>query len=120
MERTKKLKYIRNKLNEIKECLDKIKRIKSLKMKSQLLNKLLYLKIKGIKKFASDLLKDNKAFIIQKIAKIVCGSRKKSCKPKTEKESKDDIIKHIRNHFKLKEENKAIKDKIIRDIRNLP
>ena len=45
--------------------------------------------------------------------------RKKLSKPKIEKEWKDDIIKNIRNIFKLKKESKAIKDKIVSDIRNL-
>ena len=31
----------------------------------------------------------------------------------------DNIIKDVRNFFRLKKENEAIKDKIIRDIRNL-
>ena len=31
----------------------------------------------------------------------------------------DDILKNIRNFFKLKKEDKAIKDRIIRDIRTL-
>lgn len=31
----------------------------------------------------------------------------------------DNIIKYARNHFKLKKENEAIKDRIIRDIRNV-
>ena len=31
----------------------------------------------------------------------------------------DKIINNIRNPFKLKKENEAIKDRIIRDIRNL-
>ena len=34
-----------------------------------------------------------------------------------EKEPKDDLIKNIRNFLKLKKENKAIKAKIISDIR---
>ena len=42
-------------------------------------------------------------------------------KPKTHKEklkqqSEDNIIKDVRNLFKLKKENKAIKDRIIKDI----
>ena len=35
------------------------------------------------------------------------------------KEIDDAIFKNIRNHFRLKKGNKAIKDKIIRDIINL-
>ena len=36
-----------------------------------------------------------------------------------EKQSADKIIKNVRNRFRLKTENKAIKDRIIRDIKNL-
>ena len=35
------------------------------------------------------------------------------------KQSEDNAIKSIRNRFKLKKENEAIKDRIIRDIRTL-
>ena len=35
------------------------------------------------------------------------------------KEIEDTIIKVIRNHFRLKKENGALKDRIIRDITNL-
>ena len=35
------------------------------------------------------------------------------------KQSEENIIKSIRNIFKLKKENEAIKDRIIRDIRTL-
>ena len=35
------------------------------------------------------------------------------------KKSEDNAIKSIRNRFKLKKENEAIKDRIIRDIRTL-
>ena len=38
---------------------------------------------------------------------------------KLEKESNDAVIKGTKNLFRLKEENKAIKYRIIRDIRNL-
>ena len=48
-----------------------------------------------------------------KINKIVLDFEKKLNKPKAQKESKDDIIKNIRNLFKLQKENKAIKDKTI-------
>ena len=43
--------------------------------------------------------------------KTVYGDRKK--------QSKENTIKSIRNRFKLKKENEAIKDRIIRDIRTL-
>ena len=55
--------------------------------------------------------------MIQKLAKLFV--QKKLLKPKIKKESKDHIIKNIRNHFNLEKENKLIKDKIISDIRNL-
>ena len=48
-----------------------------------------------------------------KTNKIVLDFRKKLNKPKVQKESKDDMIKNIRNLFKLQKENKAIKDKTI-------
>ena len=48
-----------------------------------------------------------------KTNKIVLDFRKKLNKPKVQKESKDDMIKIIRNLFKLQKENKAIKDKTI-------
>ena len=43
--------------------------------------------------------------------------RKKTKKSKTKKQS-EDIIKDVRNIFRLKKENEAIKDRIIRDIKN--
>ena len=48
-----------------------------------------------------------------KTNKIVSDFGKKLSKPKAQKESKDDMIKNIRNLFKLRKENKAIKDKTI-------
>ena len=48
-----------------------------------------------------------------KTNKIVLDFRKKLNKPKVQKESKDDMIKNIRNLLKLQKENKAIKDKTI-------
>ena len=45
------------------------------------------------------------------------GGRKKPKKSKTKKQS-EDIIKDVRNIFRLKKENEAIKDRIIRDIKN--
>ena len=46
-----------------------------------------------------------------KLVKTVCGCGKK--------QSKENIIKSIRNLFKLNKENEAIKNRIIRDIRPL-
>ena len=43
------------------------------------------------------------------------GGGKKPSKPKTQKQSQENIIKGIKNLFKLKKEKKAIKDRIIRD-----
>ena len=43
----------------------------------------------------------------------------KSSRLEKEKKIEDNVIKDIRNLFKLKKENKAIKCKVIRDIRNL-
>ena len=45
--------------------------------------------------------------------------KKKLSKSKLQEESKDDIIKFLRNLFKLKKENKEITDKTNGDIRNL-
>ena len=49
------------------------------------------------------------------------GRVKKPSKPKTQIKSEENIIKSIRNIFKLKKpkKNEAIKDRIIRDIRTL-
>ena len=47
------------------------------------------------------------------------GGEKKPRKPKTKKQLENNIMKDARNHFDLKKENEAIKDRIIRDIRNL-
>ena len=44
--------------------------------------------------------------------------KKKLSKPKLQEESKD-VIKFLRNLFKLKKENKEITDKTNGDIRNL-
>ena len=43
----------------------------------------------------------------------------KSSRLEKDKKIEDNVIKDIRNLFKLKKENKAIKCKVIRDIRNL-
>ena len=47
------------------------------------------------------------------------GRGKKPSKPKTQNQSEENIIKSIRNLFKLNKENEAIKDRIIRYIRAL-
>ena len=43
----------------------------------------------------------------------------KSSRLEKDKKIEDNVIKDLRNLFKLKKENKAIKCKVIRDIRNL-
>ena len=43
----------------------------------------------------------------------------KGCSKPMKKQSADKIIKNVRNRFRLKTENKAIKDRTIRDIKNL-
>ena len=48
----------------------------------------------------------------------VCMEVEQNKKTKNQKQSKDSIIKDERKLFRLKEENKAIKDRIIRDIKN--
>ena len=47
------------------------------------------------------------------------GGGKKHNKLKIQKQSDENIIKSIKSIFKLKKENEAIKDIIIRDIGNL-
>ena len=47
------------------------------------------------------------------------GRGKKLSKPKTQKQSVENIIKSIKYLFILKKENKEIKDRIVRDIRTL-
>ena len=54
-----------------------------------------------------------------KHVKIVYGGGQKWNKLKIQKQSEDNIIENIRNLFKIKKENKSIKDKIIRDIKTL-
>ena len=54
-----------------------------------------------------------------KHVKTVYRVGKKSSKSKIQEQSEDKIIKNIRNRFKLKGENKAIKDRILRDIKTL-
>ena len=47
------------------------------------------------------------------------GRVRKPSKLKTQKQPKENIIKSIKYLFKLKKENEAIKDRIIREIRTL-
>ena len=47
------------------------------------------------------------------------GRRSKSIKPKTQKQSEENLIKSMRNFFKLKIEKKIIKDRTIRDIKTI-
>ena len=47
------------------------------------------------------------------------GSGNRPSKSKIQKQSEDNIIKSIRNLFKLKRDNEAIKDRIIQDIKIL-
>ena len=54
-----------------------------------------------------------------KRVKTVHGARKKQRKLRIQKQSEDNIIKNIRNLFKLKKERKAIKYRTIRDIKTL-
>ena len=51
-----------------------------------------------------------------KRVKTVYGGTKKPSKFKIQKQSEENIIKSIRNLFKLKKDNEAIKDRIIRNI----
>ena len=49
----------------------------------------------------------------------VYGGGKKPRKLKMQKNSEDNIIKNIRNIFRLEKENTGIKDRVIRDIKKL-
>ena len=51
--------------------------------------------------------------------KTMYSRGKKPSKPKTQNQFEENIIKSIRNLFKLKRETKTIKDRIIRDVRAL-
>ena len=53
----------------------------------------------------------NKDYSKPKRVKTVYGGGKKQCE--------ENIIKNIRDHFKLEKENEAIKDRTIRDTRTL-
>ena len=50
---------------------------------------------------------------------VMYGRGKKPIKPKTQNQSEKNIIKSIKNLFKLKKENEAIKNTIIRNFRTL-
>ena len=47
------------------------------------------------------------------------GDGKKSTEIKMQKQSEDKTIKNIKYLFKIKQENEAVKGRIIRDIKNL-
>ena len=53
------------------------------------------------------------------MSKLLCRGREEPSKLKTQKQSEDNIVKNIRNLFKLKEEIKARKNRIIRDIETI-
>ena len=53
------------------------------------------------------------------MVKNVHGKGKKPSKPKTQNQFEENMTKSIRKLFKLKKENKAIKDRTIRDIKTL-
>ena len=53
------------------------------------------------------------------MSKLLCRGREKPSKLKTQKQSEDNTAKNIRNLFKRKEEIKARKDRIIRDIETI-
>ena len=53
------------------------------------------------------------------MSKLLCRGREEPSKLKTQKQSEDNIFKNIRNLFKLKEEIKARKNRIIRDIETI-
>ena len=53
------------------------------------------------------------------LKKTVYGTGNKLSKRTTQKQSEENIIKRIRNLFKLKKENKIFKDRIIKEFRTL-
>ena len=55
----------------------------------------------------------------QKCVRNLYGAGKKPSKLKIQKQSEDNVIKNMRNLFKLKKENKKIKDTIIRNTKKL-
>ena len=46
----------------------------------------------------------------------MCGRGTRPSKPETQNQCEEKIMKSIKNVFKLKKRNKAIKDRIVRDI----
>ena len=46
----------------------------------------------------------------------MCGGGTKQSKPEIQNQCEEKIMKSIKNFFKLKKGNKAIKDRIVRDI----
>ena len=72
----------------------------------------------GVKDHVMSLFK-TKDYIKPKCFKTAYRSGKKSQKLKIEKQFEDNIIKNVRNFFKLKKENTIPKDRIIRDIKTL-
>ena len=73
--------------------------------------------MKGVKDQLMSLFK-TKNYSEPKHVKIVYGRWKKPNQLKMLKQSAgDNVIKNLRNHFKLKKENEPIKERIIRDIK---
>ena len=75
--------------------------------------------MKGVKDQLMSLFK-TKNYSKPKHVKIVYGRGKKPNQLKMLKQSAiDNVIKNLRNHFKLRKENEPIKERIIRDIKTL-
>ena len=72
--------------------------------------------MRGVKDKVVSLFKTNKT---KDSSKPICIKKKKKRKLKLQKYSEDKIIKDKRSLFRLKKENAAIKDRIIRDIKIL-
>ena len=73
--------------------------------------------IGGIKDQIMNLFTKTKAYSKTKLVKTVYRSGKKISKSKIQKQNEDNIIKNIRNLFKIKKENEVIEERIIRDIK---
>ena len=77
--------------------------------------------VNGVKDKTLGLFKTNatKDYIKPKRVKNVYHGGKKPRKLKIKKQSEDNIIKSIRNLFRLEKKNETIKNRVIRDVNNL-
>ena len=75
----------------------------------------------GVASKIMSFLKTNKTKDESKLTPVnnFCNGRKTLTKLKIRKQSEDNMIKNVRNLFKLKNENEEIKNRVIGDIGNL-